>query len=81
MVTHAGALFIYESGKAPQLVVTRTDEWQYGKAAPAGDCVCLFGSHPRLILWLWNGSVYSVDIRKAKVCMLCLHIHVLCDVM
>lgn len=28
---------------------------------------CVFGSHPGHVLWLWKGTIYSIDLRRAKV--------------
>ena len=33
-----------------------------------GYIVCLFGAHPRHVLWLEQGQLHSLDLRTAKVC-------------
>lgn len=34
---------------------------------------CLFGAHPRLILWVERGRLYSTDLRSTEVSVVVWH--------
>ena len=63
MMMENGGLHMYQRGC--EMIVVRDGSMN----EVFGPCFCTFGSHPKMVLWVENGSLHSVDLRKVEVCI------------
>ena len=56
-----GQLFIQQQSP-PEVIEVRTGDVDVCESG-----VCVFGSHPRMVLWVQEGVLHSVDLRLVQV--------------
>lgn len=57
IATEKGGLYIYDARLAVMVI----------RDSGTTPHLCLFGPHPRYLLWVERGQLYSADLRTAKV--------------